>query len=356
MSYFSYKCLYVFTSLFVRVFLQNYQGVSWNEDTSTIQNCSCAWNDAQGPIKNVYFMNRTQTFVDISTFTLNGTNNYSNSNCICCKWEIHVEYDKPLDVVTISSDSLQDKDCGKYSLMITNCQGGIIFNFNSSNVNKISYIDMATKETSICIYFNSSQSGSGCNYIGLFPIEFDYISKNNCGCLQSNELHLNAINASLDFPEYGIFCLNVPCKWHINISYDDPTAFTIIKYTQDFQSCNSRLIMTNCKNNVPIIDSSSSAEININELEYNDRYENTFEIQENELCITLNTTGSEIACNYYPTNGNFCWFQFTLRYNPSPYVIIQVMLRKMLNLIQGRSQTSKNKEEGSMQRKGVDAP
>ena len=129
--------------------------------------------------------------------------------------------------------------------MITNCQGGMIFNYNSSNVNNLSTIAMATQETSLCIYFNSSQSGSVCNYVDeLFILEFVYHSVNDCGCQQSSELHLNAINNSLTLPTYDAICLNVSCLnciWHVNIDHTDPNHSTHITYGHDFQSCNSRL-------------------------------------------------------------------------------------------------------------------
>ena len=272
-------------------------------------------------------MNSKQNYTEILPVTSNSSFNCSNSKCIDCKWEIHVDYDKPFDVIQITyvGATCSDNNCANYSLLITNCQGGMIFNYNSSTVNNIEYIDMATQETSLCISFNSSQSGSVCNYdsiLNYLVINFDYISMNDCGsCWQSNELDLNPINSSLflpiDYSSDDIICLNVLCisfTWHINISYTYPNDYTIITYGQDFQSCNSRLIMTNCKNNFPIIDSSSTEIININQMEYDQGYSNSFNIQENELCITLNTTSSEAKCSYYPTNGNFCWFQLQLFY------------------------------------------
>jgi hypothetical protein len=151
------------------------------------------------------------------------------------------------------------------------------------------------------------------NYYGVSKYE-DTPTIQNCSC-PSNELYLNAKNSSLVLPAMDLACLNIPCidcKWHINISYADPNDSAYITYGQDFQLCKSRLIMTNCKNNIAIIDSSSSAQLNENE--YANGYLNTFYIQENELCINLNTTGSGDVCNYYSTSRIFCWFQLTLKY------------------------------------------
>jgi hypothetical protein len=337
MSYLSFTFLYVFASILVRVFSQNYYGVAWYEDTSTTQNCLCSLNGTNGA--NVYYMNNTQNHVGIKPVFSNSTFNCSNSKCINCNWKIHVDYDRSFDVIKIgqiynSRSYYTDINYANYSLMITNCQGGMILNYNFSSDNNIYNIDMATQETSLCIYFNSSQYGSVCNYDSLFnnyEIIFDYISVNDCGsCWQSNELYLNTINRTLSLNAINRICLNVPCvncTWHININYAHPKDFIYFEYGQDFQLCNSRLIMTNCKNNLPIIDSSSAEIININHMQYYTDYSIMFLIQENELCITLNTTGSEAKCSYYPTNGNFCGFQFNLYYNH--YIATQVKIQKV---------------------------
>ena len=80
MSYLSFT--YLFASVLVRVFSQNYHGVAWYEDTSTTHNCLCSLNGANG--LNVYYMNSTQNHVEISPVTINSTFNCSNSKCIDC--------------------------------------------------------------------------------------------------------------------------------------------------------------------------------------------------------------------------------------------------------------------------------
>src|SRR5207249_3736704 len=117
-----------------------------------------------------------------------------------------------------------DKNCAKYILTITNCQGGLVLNYSFSTEDKYPIIDMATRETCLYVYFNSSQSGSVCNYHeNPLSLEFDYINNTDCGCWPSNALHLNAINNiyALYYPTQDVLCLNVTCldcRWRINIS------------------------------------------------------------------------------------------------------------------------------------------
>src|SRR3569833_1648214 len=99
MSYLSFT--YVFASVLVRVFSQNYHGVAWYEDISTIQNCLCSSNGTNG--SHVYYMNSKQNHVEILPVASFSTFNCSNSKCIDCNWEIHVVYDLPsLDVIKIT--------------------------------------------------------------------------------------------------------------------------------------------------------------------------------------------------------------------------------------------------------------
>src|SRR3569833_250976 len=116
---------FVFASVFVSVFSQNYHGVAWYEDISTIQNCLCSSNGTNG--SHVYYMNSKQNHVDILPVTSNSTFNCSNSKCIDCHWKIYIHYDNYSDVIKITNDrylnDCPDINCANYSLMITTCQG-----------------------------------------------------------------------------------------------------------------------------------------------------------------------------------------------------------------------------------------
>src|SRR5207253_2634650 len=109
-------------------------------------------------------------------------------------------------------------DLSEYIIFSYDCKL-LDWSFNSTNANNPVSIHMASQETSICIYFNSSQDNTVCNYNSLFTLEFHYITYSLCECWQLNGL-LNSINNSLALPNNNQFCLNTPClncEWHINI-------------------------------------------------------------------------------------------------------------------------------------------
>lgn len=155
MPYFSYTCLYVFASVFYEIFSLNYHGLSRYKDTSTIYDFVCnSFNDGS----NKYFMNSSSlnNFVHLYPVTSNiTTNDCSQSKCIDCQWEIHVYYDHPLDVIYIgnaySNFNLDDcnklNNCPNYSLIITNCNGSTIFDYNTLNINNPKILMLPLKQS-----------------------------------------------------------------------------------------------------------------------------------------------------------------------------------------------------------------
>lgn len=318
------------------IFSYNFYDISRLENNPADQKCGC-YSNLDG--SNKFFINNTEEYNVVHISLTNASNKSpeeSNTSCsntpfFNCSWIINVEYEDVFDRTEIVLDTnVQELPYCDYTLVISDCYEIIWFNysyFNDTSGNEI--INMTVSSNEICIYFNSSGKNihdnfPNNNYCSFKAISLYYKNAPDCECPPPKENYLNSINNSLEIPtEVPSSCKNancLNCEWHINIDYNDielQNQILIIEYYQFIYHQKANITMTNCNNNVLIIDSSSSI---------NDGVANLIFVRERELCLKLISTNKENKCNYHPTSFIF-YFSLYLGFIHHDEVILNLKVK-----------------------------
>lgn len=294
---------FIYSSIIV--FSQNFYDLTTYENNKASQNCAC-FSNSDG--SNIFFINYTQVTPTIIYPINNASSCFSNtSSCISCIWKVYKDYKYPLDALVIVLQGRSSQI--EYTLEITNCYESLL-SFN--NINSSGYF--VAQERELCIYFNSTTKNNNCNYndCGL-EILLDFYD-NFCECGRS-EIGLNFANPRITLTNSPCFNVICNCEWHINVEeYDEEYNMIAVQYGQQSENNNSILLMTNCKNNFSIINSSNDqifSKLN-------------FYTQENEICIKLSTHSNEHMCSYSPTSVNYFLFEISVGYLCPSCTIIEV--------------------------------